>query len=132
MATSTLPSRGAKNGRIGYITRAFSGSPIEGDKFRRVCITPKFLEADSLVGGGRGAGTGGEWSEKDAKHDNTAPIQPFSTIQPIYKAHRDRIPIKNSGNTIQETRNREPAVVDILGFFKRGDGIGRDSVHSQY
>ena len=30
------------------------GSPIEGDKFRRVYITPEFLGADSLVVGGGG------------------------------------------------------------------------------
>ena len=54
MATPPQPSRGPKNGRIGYITPAFSGVPNSREKIRSGYITPAFLGADSLVGGGGG------------------------------------------------------------------------------
>ena len=55
LATKPLPSR---------------GSPIEGDKFRRVYLTPELLGADSLVRGGRGGKNrhGGEWSNTGVHH----------------------------------------------------------------
>ena len=44
LATSPLPSWGAKTGWICYTTPAFSGVPNKGDKIRIGCLTPTFLE----------------------------------------------------------------------------------------
>ena len=75
MATSPLPSQGPIGGRIGYITPAFSGSPIEGDNIRSGYITPEFLGTDSLVRGGKN-GHGWGVVKKDAQLANTPPKLP--------------------------------------------------------
>ena len=49
MATSPLPSWWPKNGRIGYITPAFSGVPNKRDKIRSSYITPAFSGAQKWV-----------------------------------------------------------------------------------
>ena len=41
MATSPLPSRGAKRGQKCYVTPAFSGVPSKGDKIKSGCIGGK-------------------------------------------------------------------------------------------
>ena len=49
VATSPLPSRGPKNGRIGYVTRAFSGVPNKGDKIRIAYNTAAFSGGQKWV-----------------------------------------------------------------------------------
>ena len=49
----------AQSGRIGCFTPPSRASPIVGDKFGSGYITPMFLGADSLVGGGGGGDRNG-------------------------------------------------------------------------
>ena len=102
MATSPLPSPGSPHGqnwtwlpnpclpgvpnRRGQNQKwlhhpCLRRSPLEGDKFRRVYITPVFLGADSLVrgrgGGGQKQARVGAWSKKDSQRAPGALILPL-------------------------------------------------------